>query len=368
MGHLVHDTYPAFLGPLLPLLTERLGLSLTLAGTLVSFLRSSALVQPFVGYIADRTSFRYFVILAPACTAILMSSLGLAPSYLVLVLFLMLAGVSHAAFHAPAPAMISRVAGKRLGKGMSFFMTGGELGRTLGPIYIVTVVTLLGLKGAYMAALPGILFSLVLYTLLTPLPMDAFRAPGMSLKRALRARRRPLLLLMGFLTGRALTVSNLGVFLPIYFTSGGASLFVAGVAVSVYELAGALGAFMGGTLSDRWGRRSVLLVAQLGAVPLLYAFMGSDGWFALALLAPVGLTILCTGAIGLTIVQELLPDSRSTAAGLYFSFNSMAMGLAPVLFGAVADSVGLATAFRYIVFVPLLTIPFILGLPNTRAQ
>lgn len=44
-------------------------MSLTLAGTLVLFTRGDTLVQPFIGYLADRTGLRYFVIVAPSLTA-----------------------------------------------------------------------------------------------------------------------------------------------------------------------------------------------------------------------------------------------------------------------------------------------------------
>ena len=45
-----------------------------------------------------------------------------------------------AAFPAPAPAMIAKVAGQRVGTGMSIFMATGELARTLGPIIAVAAV------------------------------------------------------------------------------------------------------------------------------------------------------------------------------------------------------------------------------------
>ncbi len=57
-GHFTHDAYPAFLAPLIPLLKVKLGLSNALAGTLAAFLRSSSLVQPFIGYLADHTNAR----------------------------------------------------------------------------------------------------------------------------------------------------------------------------------------------------------------------------------------------------------------------------------------------------------------------
>jgi FSR family fosmidomycin resistance protein-like MFS transporter len=139
-GHFVHDTYSAFLAPLLPLLIERLSLSLTMAGSLWVFFSLPALLNPFIGYLADKFSVRYFVILAPAATATIMSSLGLTSNYFLLAIQLFLAGISIAAFHAPAPAMVGRLSGNKLGKGMSYFMAGGELGRTVGPIVAVWAV------------------------------------------------------------------------------------------------------------------------------------------------------------------------------------------------------------------------------------
>jgi len=127
IGHGIHDMYPAFLAPLLPLIQAKMGLSNTLAGSLATFLRSSSVAQPFIGYLADRTSARLFVILAPGATAIFMSLIGAAPSYGYAALLLLLVGMSHASYHAPAPAMVARVSGERVGGGMSFFMTGGEL-------------------------------------------------------------------------------------------------------------------------------------------------------------------------------------------------------------------------------------------------
>src|SRR6187549_785094 len=64
-GHFVHDTYPAFLSSLLPLLIAKHGLSLGVAGLLLSVLRWSALIQPFLGVLADRNDARYWIILAP---------------------------------------------------------------------------------------------------------------------------------------------------------------------------------------------------------------------------------------------------------------------------------------------------------------
>ena len=121
-GHFTHDVYSAFLAPLLPTIQSGLGLTYTQAGSLAIFTQIPSLLNPLVGYVADKVSVRYFVILAPAVTATLLSSIGLVSSYAALALLLFAAGISIAAFHAPAPAMVAKVSGPRIGAGMSIFM------------------------------------------------------------------------------------------------------------------------------------------------------------------------------------------------------------------------------------------------------
>ena len=365
LAHFVHDTYPAFLAPLLPLLIEKHGLTLALAGSLTLFLRSTSLLQPFIGHIADRTELQYFVIAAPALTGIFMSSLGVAPSYVALIPLLLFTGISHAMFHAPAPAMVTRVSGEQWGRGMSFFMAGGELGRSLGPLFIVAVVERFGLEHAYLAAIPGIAASLVLYRLFHRMP-SRMQAHPLSLRTALRTQGRPLLLLLGITFFRSISVFSFIAFLPLYLTQAGTRLMLAGAAVSLFELAGVVGALLGGTLSDRFGRRAIFLFFQVAAPPLLLAFLHAVGWVAVPLLMLGGLVALSTGPVGITVVQELFADNRSTATGFYISFSMIASSLATTLFGALADAVGLPLAMNVMVLMPLLGIPLTLLLPETR--
>ena len=64
----------------------------------------------------------------------------------IIALLLVLAGFSSAALHAVGPVMVGNTSGLRLGRGMSFWMVGGELGRTLGPILIVSAIGLITIK------------------------------------------------------------------------------------------------------------------------------------------------------------------------------------------------------------------------------
>jgi FSR family fosmidomycin resistance protein-like MFS transporter len=106
-GHFVHDVFSSFLAPWLPLLIEKLSLSLTLAGSLTVFIRIPSLLNPLIGVVADRIDMRNMVISAPAVTAVCMSLIGLAPSYWAVAVLLSVAGLSAAVFHVPGPVMIA---------------------------------------------------------------------------------------------------------------------------------------------------------------------------------------------------------------------------------------------------------------------
>ena len=55
-GHFVHDTFTAFVAPLLPLVIEKLSLTLTLAGALTAFMQLPAILNPFIGNHSGRAS------------------------------------------------------------------------------------------------------------------------------------------------------------------------------------------------------------------------------------------------------------------------------------------------------------------------
>src|SRR4030065_2077243 len=72
-AHFIHDTYSAFLAPLLPNLIEKLSLTYTQAGSLSAITQLPSLLNPILGYLDDRINLRILVILAPAVTATTMT-------------------------------------------------------------------------------------------------------------------------------------------------------------------------------------------------------------------------------------------------------------------------------------------------------
>ena len=367
-GHAVHDTYTAFLPPLLPWFIRKLLLSKTEAGALSVFLTLPTLFQPMIGRLADRTGLRYAVVAAPSATAAMMCLLGIAPAYGALVLFLVLAGISNTAFHAVAPAMIGALSGRRIGRGMGFWMLGGELGRTLGPIVVVSVVGVVSLSGMPWLMAGGFLASFVLYLCLRHVEeRQEGQARGLASWRSVLRDMRPVMVpLAGVITVRAFMLSSLTLYLPTFLTEQGVGLWSAGAALTVLEAAGVAGALSGGWVSDRLGRKRVISASLLATPVLMFAFLLADGWLRFSLLPLLGFVGLCTGPVVMAVVLENFPEHRAFANGIYMLMASAIRSVAVLIIGATGDIWGLWLTFAGCAALMFLGSPLVRLLPEKQ--
>ncbi len=359
-GHFVHDTYSAFLAPLLPIIRDRLGTGYAATGSLVIFMQLPSLLNPFIGYLADKISLRYFVILAPGLTATLMTSLGFVSSYVGLALLLFATGISIAMFHAPAPAMTARVSGTRVGKGMSIFMAAGELGRTLGPVIVVAGVAWFGLDGLWRLVFVGWGTSAILYVRLRQVPARIKKKDGSTLKEMWPQARRIFPLLIWLMLSRVMMSVALTTYLPIFVNDElEGSLWLAASALTILEGAGVVGTLLAGSYSDRLGRARTLLILFLIAPVLLLVFLWAGEQYTLPLLIALGLTAIAPAPVMLAIVQDEFPENRALANGIYLALSFMIRALGIWAVGYLADQYGLSQAYTLAAFATFLAIPAI---------
>ncbi len=364
LAHFIHDVYSSFLAPILPLLIEKFSMSYSLAALLTIAQRLPSLFNPFVGLLADKISLKYFVILSPSATVIAMSLLGLAPSYIFLVIILLAMGVSASMFHVPAPVMIKQIAGERIGKGMSFFMLGGELARSVGPIVILGGVSLWGLEGTYRLIPFGLTASILLYfrfkNLFVPQATQEIKT-----KKVCGAFKKLLplfIIILGITFFNSIIKGTLTTFLAVYLTDKGESLWYAGIALSIFQFAGAAGTFFSGTISDKIGRKKVLLFASVLNPILFYLFIISNTMFSFVFLIVLGFFIFSFTPVLMALVNESKSEFPTFLNGVYMTINFLTSAITIAIIGFSADLLSLQTTYTLAAIIGLGTIPFVLKL------
>ena len=150
--------------------------------------------------------------------------------------------------------------------------------------------------------------------------------------------------------------------------SKGYSSWYAGLSLSALFGAGVIGGFVGGMLSDRFGRRVVMALVTLGGVPLLYLYLLEDNhrWAAIPLLIAAGVLMRSARPIQLAVMQDMLPEARGPSSGVLLAFQFVSQSVTAFGFGALADAIGIVNAFWIVPACALLAIPIVAFLPSTK--
>ena len=286
-----------------------------MTGLLAVIQRIPSLFNPFIGIIAERPVMRYMVVFSPALTALFMSLIGIAPGYTFLAVLLFFSGISSTLWHIPTPVIVRTLSGSRPGKGMSYYMVGGELARTAGPLIILGVISLWGLEGTWKMMPLGFIASFLLYlnfrkAKLRPTSSSRKHQEGSYWKIFLRFSAA-FLLTGGYTFFQAGMKASLTYYLPTFLTSQGHTLHYSDLALTVIQLAGAAGALFAGTLSDKLGRTRTLLIVGVVTPLLTLLFLKLEGYWIFPVLLPLGFFLFAPTSVMLATVQELNTDKKA---------------------------------------------------------
>jgi FSR family fosmidomycin resistance protein-like MFS transporter len=369
-AHFAHDLYTSFLGPLVPAIQDKLGVSLAVASLMVPAQQVPSIAQPFIGYLADRTSRRLFVVISPTVAAISLSSLGLAPNIAVVLLMLLGSGLASAMFHAPAVSLVGEFGGRKVGRAMSIFMAGGELARTIGPLIITGAIAVFTLEGSFVVAAFGITASIILFFTLDTTEADirSHNEASVDIRPLLRARKRPIFAVLAIAILSGIVTTPFSFFLVELLVEKGHGEWYGSFALSTVFAAGIVGALVAGTLSDQFGRRNVIGLLFLLAAPLSYLYLWAENgsWAVLLLLATAGAVMMAPRTIILAAAAEVLPEARGPMAGMLLALGFVSTSIAAVAFGAFADRVGIENAYWIVPAIWVLGLPAVALLPKVN--
>ncbi|MBL8222837.1 MAG: MFS transporter, partial [Bryobacterales bacterium] len=308
---------------------------------------------------------RLFSVLAPLLAGVFISSLGLAPSFGWVLALVILGASAVASFHPQSSVRAAAGIREGRGKAMAAFISAGQLGYALGPVYFAFVLTNFGYRQSWVAALPGVLTTLWMLAKVPELPVEA-RSRTRVDWNALRAVWQPLLILYMLVFLRSVLQITFTQFLPLYLTKERAfSYAAASLALTMYSGMGAFGGFAGGHIADRFGGRKVILYSMIGAVPFLLLFFHSSGVVAIVSLAVAGLILLSTNPVNVVMAQELAPGQTGTVSALMMGF---AWGMAGIIFiplaGWMADRYSLGVVLQVLTLFPVLGFLLAFRLPK----
>jgi len=200
--------------------------------------------------------------------------------------------------------------------------------------------------------LPGAVLAAALFGVRTP----RLQAPRPAAEKSDRKGPVPVMglsLLILAVSLRSWTYQATITFLPFLLVNDRQPAVAPSVALFLYLFCGALGGLLGGTLSDRWGRRAILVGTLLLYAPLMLAFQATDGRLALLLLALSGAALLGSFSVAIVYAQELLPARVGLASGLTLGFAFGAGGIGAGVTGALIDAVGLEWGMASVSVLPL---------------
>jgi len=370
LAHGVHDMYGGFLPPFLPILIEKYGFSNLIGGSLTLFYSMPSLLQPIFGALADQHNLRVFVSLAPLITGLMMTLLGVVPSSVVLIGLLIVAGTSSAALHAIGPALNSKHAGKKLGRGMSFWVNAGSFGYALGSLVFVSAYDLLGLERLPLMAVLGAVVSVLVWYWLKDADTRAQSARDEKPKPRDWSKIVKVMAPVAFiLATRALMVAILSTYFPSFLLEQGASTFLSGAGMTLIFASGVVGSFVAGSLSDRFSRLGILAIATIAQTAFMLLFLQIKGWLQIPVLILIGFFEVGAIPVFMAHVQEGFRQDRAFINGLYLSLNFVSSALAVPFVGRLADAYSFRTAFlvaSYVLPLGLLGLAWMRFVPNKR--
>lgn len=370
LAHGVHDMYAGFLPPFLPILIEKFGFSNQVGGSLTLFYSLPSLFQAFFGSLADRRNLKILVSLAPLVTGLMMTLLGVVPSSIVMIGLLIVGGTSSAALHAIGPALNSKHAGKKLGRGMSFWVNAGSFGYALGSLVFVSAYDLLGLERLPLMAILGAVVSVLVWYWLKDADTRAQSARDENPKHRDWSKIIRVMAPVAFiLATRALMVAILSTYFPSFLLEQGASTFLSGAGMTLIFASGVVGSFVAGSLSDRFSRLGILAIATIAQTAFMLLFLQIKGWLQIPVLILIGFFEVGAIPVFMAHVQEGFREDRAFINGLYLSLNFVSSALAVPFVGRLADAYSFRTAFlvaSYVLPLGLLGLAWMRFVPNKR--
>lgn len=339
--------------PLLPLfLATTLGASATAVGAIEGAAESTAaLLKLFSGWLSDRVPRRKPLVLAGYGIASLIRPLiGLAQSASQVLAIRVTDRIGKGIRGAPRDALIADSVDPAIrGRAFGFHRSADHAGAVVGPLLAFVLLSWVGLELRdvfLLTAIPGVLAVAVVVFGVREVPRDAAaKSRKLDLRAPLGKRFWSFLaVLLVFTLG-----NSTDAFLLLRATELGVAPALVPILWALLHVVKSVSSTPGGALSDRIGRKPLLVAGWLLYAGVYLALAWADAeWHAWALFAVYGVFFGLTEGVEKALVADLVPaDRRGSAFGWY----NLALGIgalpASLIFGMIWDRAGAPVAFGF---------------------
>lgn len=368
-GHFSTDWCQGALPALLPFFIANYGFSYKDAASLMfANVLLSSLLQPFIGYYADKVSKPWFVPLGALCCGAAATVMGFASSYWILFAAALLSGVGAALFHPEGALMVNRYGGEQKGKAMGIFAVGGNAGFAIGPFIAGIIAYRLGIE--YMAFF-GLVNLISATALLFGINM-LFKEAKADVKKAEKVGEGTndwisfgKLGLCIFTRSVGFTISN--TFIPLLWIFAGATAAEGSNALTFLVAVGTCFTFFGGKYSDRIGYKTTIVVSFAMMIPAFFFLTHVDDlWIKLALLVPCAFSVFFPFSPTVVLGQKYLGKNKGLASGVTLGLSTTMGGLVAPFVGWMADHYGLISALQILWVVGIVGLLAGISLPKER--
>jgi MFS family permease len=384
IGHGLTHWYPATFYLLLPLIGNELGLSYSQIGLIMTCQYFASALANVPGGVLVDTVGRKGLLMAVSLFWIGLPYLliGFTHSYLMLLACIALVGFGNSLWHPTAIPTLGQRFPQRKGLVLSLHGMGGNVGDAAAPIAIGALLALFSWREVVvMNVVPGLVVALLIFAMLGTLRLSAKKTAGVDSDSARQSfgdylsglrklfRNRALVLLSTGSAFRTLTQTALLTFLPVYLANQmGYSPFWVGACLFALQAAGFAAAPVAGHLSDRMGRKHILMGSMLTTAVVLacMAVAGGSPLF-IGLVAVLGFFLYATRPVIQAWLLETTPKNMGgSSIGILFGAQALGASVGPLLSGMIADRYGLLATFYFLAATIVIANLFVLFMPNAR--
>ena len=357
--HLLNDLMQSLIPALYPMLKAELHLDFAQIGMItLAFQLTASLLQPSIGIYTDRRPQPYSLAIGMGSTLIGLVLLSMAHDYLSVLLAAMLVGTGSAVFHPEASRVARMASGGRYGMAQAVFQVGGNIGGAFGPLLAAFIVLPRGQGAIAWVALAALLGMAVLTRVgmwYAAHPRTPAGAGAETTARRVTPGRTLffVFVLMLLVFSKNVYSSGMTSFFTFYLIENfHLSIKAAQVQLFVYMAAIAVGTLIGGAVSDRIGRRPMIWISILGALPFTLALPYANLFWTGVLTIIIGIVMASAFPAILVYAHELVPGRVGMISGVFFGFAFGLGGLGAAVMGHIADAKGIAFVYQLCSFLP----------------